>query len=304
MSFKAKLLDAAEKNRSWLCVGLDPDLRKIPREFGSEADAVLRFNRAIIEATWDLVCAYKPNVAFYECLGPHGLELLDATIKAIPGNIPVIIDAKRGDIGNSADMYARAIFERLGGDAVTVSPYLGKDSVDSFTKYMDKGVFILCLTSNESSSDIQKQRMLVDTPPENVSMPAQATAETLSEFLGSSTKRVYEYVAELANRWNVNDNIGLVAGATSPDDLSEIRGIAGDSMPILIPGVGAQGGDLEKSVELGSNSAGELAIVNVARGIIYALSTGPDLKKGIRDAAQSFRQRISEAVNRKARSRG
>ena len=300
MSFRLKLLEAAERNKSWLCVGLDPDISKLPRKFGSNAKGLLKFNRAVIEATSDLVCAYKPNVAFYECLGASGWEVLEKTIKSIPGYIPVIVDAKRGDIGNTAAMYARSVFEHLGADAVTVNPYLGKDSIKPFLDYMDKGIIILCLTSNESASDLQKQLMILENPPEAGLMTPQAKARTFAEFFASSTTKVYEHVAELATRWNEKGNVGVVVGATAPEELREIREIVGEEMPILVPGIGAQGGDLERSIEHGSNSSGELAIINVARGVIYAWSDNSDFKSEIRRAAQSYRARIGDAVAKKA----
>jgi len=300
MSFKLKLLEAAEKNRSWLCVGLDPDISKLPRKLGSNPKAVLKFNRAVIEATSDLVCAYKPNAAFYECLGAAGWEVLEKTIKSIPGHIPVIVDAKRGDIGNTAAMYARSIFEHLGADAVTVNPYLGKDSIKPFLEYMDKGVIILCLTSNDSASDLQKQLMILENPPEAGLMTPQAKARTFAEFFASSTRKVFEHVARLATEWNEKGNVGIVVGATAPGELAEIREIIGEDMPILIPGVGAQGGDLERSIEHGSNSSGQMAIINIARGVIYAWSDESDFRSEIRRAAQSYREQIAEAMEKKA----
>ncbi len=300
MSFKTKLLDAARKNKSWLCVGLDTDSNKLPSNLSRDAEGILKFNRAVIESTSDLVCAYKPNTAFYERHGAEGWRVLRETILAVPSNIPVIVDAKRSDIGNTAAMYAKAIFEELGADAVTVNPYLGRDSIEPFASYMDKGVFILCLTSNKSSSEIQQQLILSDDGQESGGVEPRPEGETPAEYLATSTKRLYRYIAELAAAWNENDNLGLVVGATVARELGEIREIAGDDMPILVPGVGAQGGDLAKSIELGSNTKGELAIINVARGIIYAWSDESRCADEMRKAAASYRERIAAIVNSKA----
>ena len=303
MIFKEKLLEASRVNRSWLCVGLDPDPAKLPGNLGSGPEAVLKFNRAVIESTTDLVCAYKPNAAFYESMGAAGLDILKETIKSIPDYIPVILDFKRGDIGNTAAMYARSAFEHLRVDAVTVNPYLGRDSVEPFINYREKGTFVLCLTSNPSSSDIQRQLMLLDDPPEIERMPPQSKAKKFAEFFKASTQTLFSYIADLAVEWNSHDNIGLVVGATSHAELEQIRKKIGESMLILIPGVGAQGGDLEKSVIYGSNSRGEMAIINVARGIIYAWTNEALFQSEVREAAESFRRQIMKAAARKTGSK-
>ena len=291
MTFIEKLSRAAEKNKSWLCVGLDPDIARIPRHLGSDSDALLKFNKAIIESTADLVCAYKPNSAFYESLGADGMRVLSETIKAIPDHIPVILDFKRGDIGNTAAMYARSAFEYFGADAVTVNPYLGYDSLEPFLKYREKGVFILCLTSNRSSADIQKQIMLIDELPSLENISPRAKAKTLAEFIKCSSLNVYTHIARLAMQWDVNGNAGLVVGATSPAELEKIRELVGDDMPILIPGVGTQGGDLQNAVRSGSNIEGNLAIINISRGIIY--SGGEEsFKEAVRQKAISYREAI------------
>lgn len=304
MIFKEKLLEASRKNKSWLCVGLDPDTEKLPDILGSGPEAVLKFNRAVIESTTDLVCAYKPNAAFYESMGAAGLDILKETVKSIPDHIPVILDFKRGDIGNTAAMYARSAFEHLRVDAVTVNPYLGRDSIEPFTNYREKGTFVLCLTSNPSSSDIQRQLMLLDDPPEAKQMPPQAKAEKFAEFFKASTLTLFSYIADLAVEWNSHDNIGLVVGATSHAELEQIRKKIGENMPILIPGIGAQGGDLERSVIYGSNSNGEMAIINVARGIIYAWLNESLFQSEVREAAESFRRQIMKAAARKTGSKG
>ena len=209
------LLDAAKTNSSLLCVGLDPDPGSMPG--GTDA---LSFNRAIIEATSDLVCAYKPNLAFYEALGSEGFAALKGTLEAIPKHIPVIGDAKRGDVGNTAAAYARAMFEVWGFDAVTVHPYIGWDSVEPFARFAERGVLVLCRTSN-SASEFQG----LSTAAEGDAVP----------------RPLYERVALAVQGWNCNGNLGLVVGATHPEELQRVRGLC-PNMPILIPGVGAQGG--------------------------------------------------------------
>jgi orotidine-5'-phosphate decarboxylase len=260
MTFIDKLLHASRKHKSWLCIGLDPDPDLMP---GAD---VLQFNRAIIEATSDLVCAYKPNLAFYEALGSEGTAILENTIKHVPGDIPVIGDAKRGDIGNTSRAYARALFSVLGFDAATVSPYLGYDSIEPFIAYQDKGVFILCRTSNKGAADLQD--LLTNGLP------------------------LYEAVARKANEWNTYGNIGLVVGATYPDELKRVRSICPE-MPLLIPGIGAQGGDLTSVVRYGVDTQGEKAIINVGRQILYA-SKGNDFAQTARNAAERIRNQIND----------
>ncbi len=298
MTFNDKLLKAAEKNNSWLCVGLDSDQEKIPRHLGTDAGAVLEFNRLIIEATSDLVCAYKPNSAFYEALGPDGMRVLKDTIETIPDDVPVILDFKRGDIGNTAAMYARSAFDYYGVDAVTVNPYLGRDSIEPFIDYKDKGVFVLCVTSNRSSNEIQKRLMLLDEPPPIEEIPPHVMAETLSDFFKSSISSVYMHMARLAREWNKFGNIGLVVGATSPLELEKIRELMGEETPILIPGIGAQGGDLESAVNVGSNSKGSMAIINVSRGIIYS-DDGSSFQETVRRKAAYYREAIASVSEKK-----
>jgi len=264
MKFIDKLLDASRKNNSWLCIGLDPDPELMP-----EVD-VLQFNKAIIEATSDLVCAYKPNLAFYEALGVEGLAVLEKTIKFVPGDIPVIGDAKRGDIGNTAKAYARALFSVLGFDAATVSPYLGFDSIEPFINHQDKGVFVLCRTSNKGAADFQDLR--TDDLP------------------------LYEAVARKAREWNTRGNIGLVVGATYPEELKKVRSICPE-MTLLIPGIGAQGGDLTSAVGYGVDARGEKAIINVSRQILYA-SREKDFARESRNAAERIRNQINDHRNK------
>ena len=224
MKFKDKLLAASRKNNSWLCIGLDPEPLKMPLGISRDVSGIEKFLKTIIDATHDLVCCYKPNSAFYENLGETGLWLLHEIIGCVPDEIPIILDAKRGDIGNTSKMYAKAAFDELGADAITVSPYLGYDSIAPFLDYPDKGIFILCLTSNPSAADFQKR---IITSADGRLMP------------------LYEHVAEMARQWNQQGNIGLVVGATNHLELARVRQITGDETPLLIPGVGAQGGDLE-----------------------------------------------------------
>jgi orotidine-5'-phosphate decarboxylase len=264
MDFITKLLNASRKNRSLLCVGLDPDPDRMP------AVGILAFNKAIIDATSDLVCAYKPNLAFYEALGIDGLKALQETIEYIPSHIPVIGDAKRNDIGNTADAYAKALFLRFGFDATTINPYLGYDAVEPFTNYNEKGIFILCRTSNKGAVDFQD---IKDTD----GMP------------------LYEAVALKAREWNTNGNIGLVVGATYPQELKKIRELCPE-MPLLIPGIGAQGGDLALSVEYGVDSRYEKAIINASRQVLYA-SMGTDFAEAARRAAQDLRNNINDIID-------
>jgi orotidine-5'-phosphate decarboxylase len=265
MDFIEKLTNATRKNKSLLCVGLDPDPARMPQKTG-----IFKFNKAIVEATADLVCAYKLNLAFYEAQGDEGLDALRKTIKCIPDDIPVIGDAKRGDIGNTAKAYAKAIFDILNFDATTVNPYLGFDSVEPFLKYQDKGVFILCRTSNAGAKDFQSLRCETETGP----------------------RQLFELVALKAREWNKQGNIGLVVGATYPEELKTIRQSHPD-MPILIPGIGAQGGDLELAVRYGVNRQGEGAIINSSRQIIYA-SKEKDFAQAARRAASELRDQINQ----------
>jgi len=264
MKFTDKLLNASRKNKSWLCIGLDPDPELMP------AVDVLQFNKAIIEATSDLVCAYKPNLAFYEALGTEGLAILENTVKYIPADIPVIGDAKRGDIGNTARAYARALFSVLGFDAATVNPYLGFDSLEPFINYQDKGVFILCRTSNRGATDFQD--------------------------LSTNGLPLYEVVAQKAREWNVHGNIGLVVGATYPEELKRVRSICPE-MSLLIPGIGAQGGDLASAVGYGVDARGEKAIINVSRQILYA-SKEKDFARAARNTAEKIRNQINDHRNK------
>ena len=268
-TFVARLERACEASQSLLCVGLDPDLGKM-----AVADP-LKFNKAIVDVTSDLVCAYKPNVAFYEALGVPGLEALGRTVEYIRGAAPqavVIGDAKRGDVGPSAGAYARAAFEVWGFDAVTVNAWGGEDSIAPFLAYQDRGVFVWCRGSNPGSAELQD--MAVETP--------------------AGRQPLYHHLAGLCRDWNTNGNVGLVMGATSPQQLEEVRRTC-PGMPLLIPGVGAQGGDLEAAVRAGTDSRGRLAVINSSRGIIYA-SSGPDYAEAARMEAEALRRRINQVL--------
>jgi len=268
MKFTEKLQKIVKKNNSLLCVGLDIDREKIPKFlFQSSKTPFLDFNKSIIDATKDLVCAYKLNMAFYEVLGKEGFDLLGKTIGYIPKNIVIILDGKRNDIGNTARKYAQSLFEILNADAVTINPYLGIDGVKPFLEYRDKCSFILCRTSNSSARDFQD--------------------------LKSDNMPLYQIVANKIKDWNSYGNCGAVVGATYPDELKKIREILGENIPLLIPGVGKQGGDVEKTIKYGTNKNSEMAVINSSRGIIFA-SDSKDFAKKSRDVALSLRDKINK----------
>jgi orotidine-5'-phosphate decarboxylase len=267
--FIDRLLECSRRSNSLLCVGLDVDPERVPEPLRGRGDWVARFNRGIIEATSDLVCAYKPNLAFYEALGEEGMEGLRETLKAIPPGVLVIGDAKRGDVGHTARAYATALFDRLGFDAVTVSPYMGKDSVEPFLAHDDRGAFVLCKTSNPGSMDFQN----------------------LSCMAPEGRVPLYQLVAMRARLWNARGNVGLVVGATFPQELAAVRGLTPD-LPLLIPGVGAQAGDLERTVLDGTDASGELAVINSSRQILYA-SSGADWQDASRLVAAQLRDGIN-----------
>jgi len=280
MGFKEKLLSAASKSRSWLCIGLDPDPERIPRPLRDGGpEAALEFNREVIEATSDLVCAYKPNIAFYQALGPGGLEVLKRTCELIPPEIPVILDAKWGDIANTSGRYAQAAFEVFEADAVTLSPYLGYDAIEPFLDFRDRAAFLLCRTSNPGARDLQD--------------------------LSCEGKPLYQVVAELCRSWSgqAPGELGVVAAATYPDELKAVRRIVGEDMMILVPGVGAQAGDLDRAVRSAANSKGERAIISASRSVIYA-SEGEDFAEAARKAAESLRNKINEALGEHVRREG
>ncbi|MBI3578126.1 MAG: orotidine-5'-phosphate decarboxylase [Ignavibacteriales bacterium] len=266
MSFLTKLRNIQSKNRSLLCVGLDTDIELIPKHLLSSANPVLEFNRSIVEATGDLVCAYKLNLAFYEAMGNAGWQTLRDTLSLVPKSVITIGDGKRGDIGNTAERYAEALFDDLGFDAATVNPYMGYDSVEPFLRNDNHGAFLLALTSNEGSNDFQR--------------------------LNIGGKPLYERVVQTAAKWNTKKNLGLVVGATHPDELRSIRLLA-PTVPLLIPGIGKQGGDLRSAVRYGCTKRGDLAIINSSRSIIYA-SNGKDFAKAARKEAEKLRNQMEK----------
>lgn len=257
--FFSKLAAARTRNNSLLCVGLDPAPAQIPARFRTQhpgdspaalAAAIVDWNRAVIEATVDLVCAYKPNIAFYEALGAPGMEALRTTLALIPPAIPVILDAKRGDIGSTAAAYARACFEELGVDAVTLSPYLGRDSIEPFAQYRDKGLFVLCHTSNPSAGEFQHLEV--------------ADWQQLDR---EPNQQLYVHVARTATAWS--PNVGLVVGATYPEAVAAVRAAAPNAW-FLVPGIGAQRGDLEATLAAGLRGDGAGVIINASRGVCAA----------------------------------
>jgi len=272
MGFVEKLAQASRVNKSLLCVGLDTDPSQLPENI-----SVFEFNKAIIDATADLVCAYKPNIAFYEAMGNPGMDALKKTREYIPQEIPVIIDAKRGDIGNTAKAYARSLFEHYKFDAMTASPYLGYDSLEPFIQYRDRGVFILCRTSNPGASDFQ----------------------SLPVFSDGSSKMLFEVVAEKVAAWNTHGNLGLVVGATYPQELKTIRERYPDIM-LLIPGVGTQGGELSETVRFGADSKRIRTVINSSRQILYA-SSGKDFASAARKAALNIRDKINVILEKSTR---
>jgi orotidine-5'-phosphate decarboxylase len=272
--FVEQLTRAWERSDSLACVGLDPDIERFPRHIAVAPAPIFQFNKAIIDATADLVCAYKPQFAHYAAYGAE--DQLERTIEYIheshPG-VPVILDAKRGDVGNTAERYATEAFERYGADAVTVNPYLGSDSLEPFLRHADKGVVILCRTSNPGARDLQ-DRMI-------------------------GTLTLYQLVAELAaQRWNSRGNCLLVVGATYPRELAEVRALVGD-MPLLVPGVGAQRGDIAQVVQNGQTARGTGLIISSSRAILYA-SGGEDFASAARAATQQLRGEINSSRTRPA----
>jgi orotidine-5'-phosphate decarboxylase len=268
MNFVEQLKAAWSRNDSLVCVGLDPELEKFPAQLAGQPSPIFQFNRAIIDATADLVCAYKPQFAHYAAYEAE--DQLERTIEYIhqhhPG-IPVILDAKRGDVGNTAQRYAIEAFERYGADAVTVNPYLGTDSLEPFLSYADRGVIVLCRTSNPGAGDLQD--------------------------LETGGRKLYEVVAELAaTRWNSRGNCALVVGATYPRELAQVRTLTGD-MPFLVPGVGAQGGDVQAVVTNGQTLNGDGLMVSSSRGILYAASDETWVEAA-RTATRKLRDQINQ----------
>jgi orotidine-5'-phosphate decarboxylase len=262
---RASLFEQIMAKKSYLCVGLDTDLERIPTHLLQEEDPIFAFNKAIIDATQDLCVAYKPNLAFYETQGPQGWLSLQKTLDYVPATHFTIADAKRGDIGNTSKRYARAFFEQMNFDSVTVAPYMGVDSVSPFLEFPNKWVILLALTSNQGSQDFQ--------------MTAQETGQPL-----------FEKVMRKAITWSTPEQLMFVVGATHPEKFKEIRTIAPDHF-LLVPGIGAQGGDLAKVSQYGWNEYGGL-LVNSSRGIIYA-GDGADFAQAARAAAQAIQKEMA-----------
>ena len=264
-TFRQRLHEASERNDSLLCVGLDPD----PALLGGRD--ITEFCRTVIDATIKDVCAYKLNLAFYEAHGSHGYAALETIVDHVNGRVPVIGDAKRNDIGNSARFYARGLFETMGFDAVTVNPFLGRDSLEPFLDYADKGIFVLCRTSNPGGTDLQGLTASYDGVP----MP------------------IYEAIAHMSTTWDTNGNIGLVTGATYPSEAQRIREICPD-MPFLVPGVGTQGGDLKEALEATFDAQRGGVLVNASRQILTAMPPDSALfADGVRSAASQLAGRIN-----------
>ena len=272
MTFIASLNAAWTKNNSLLCVGLDPDPAKFPAHLKGRPDAIFEFCSSIADATADLVCCFKPQIAYFAARRAEDqLEALIAHIHENHPGIPVILDAKRGDIGSTAEQYAVEIFERYRADAITVNPYMGRDSIAPYLAYADKGVILLCRTSNPGGSDLQFLDIGRDGQPE----------------------KLYERVARLvANEWNSSGQCALVVGATFPTEIARVREIVGE-MPLLVPGIGAQGGDVQATVEAGRTASRSGLMINSSRAILYA---GKD--ENYAAAARRVAQETRDTINR------
>ncbi len=272
MTFIDKLSASWTAHDSLLCVGLDPDIAKFPPHLCDQPDAIFTFCKEIIDATADAACAFKPQIAYFAALAAEDqLEAICAYLRESYPRIPIILDAKRGDIGATAEQYAREAFERYGADAVTVNPYMGYDSIAPYLEWKERGAIVLCRTSNPGGSDLQ--------------------------FLNADGKPLYQHVAAMvADKWNTNGQCGLVVGATFPAELAQVRKIVGD-MPLLVPGIGAQGGDVQATVQAGRTSAGAGMMINSSRAILYAK---PDDQAGetFAQAARRVALETKDAINR------
>ena len=269
MRFIDQLNGAWQRNNSLLCVGLDPDIKRFPAELAQQPDAIFSFCKAIIDASADLACAFKPQIAYFAALRAEDqLEAICAYLKSTYPHIPIVLDAKRGDIGATAEQYAREAFERYNADAVTLNPYMGFDSIAPYLEWQERGVIILCRTSNPGGSDLQ--------------------------FLQVDGKPLYQHVADLvANHWNKNGQCSLVVGATFPQELAQVRQIVGD-MPMLVPGIGAQGGDIAATVQAGKTAKGTGMMINSSRAILYATPIGDE---NFAQAARRVALETRDAIN-------
>ena len=275
-TFTQQLQSAWASQGSMLCIGLDPDPKRLPPSLQGKPEGIFEFCREIADATADLACAFKPQFAYFASQGAEAqLEKLIVHLKHIYPKIPVILDSKRGDIGSTAEHYAMEAFERYGADAVTVSPYMGFDSVEPYLRHAGKGVIILCRTSNPGGSDLQFLNVAPGGEP------------------------LYLHVAKLAaQKWNSSGQISLVVGATFPEEIAKVRAVVGE-MPLLIPGIGAQGGDIDATVKAGSiaNKPGMGMMINSSRAILYA-SSGSDFAEAARKVAQSTRDALRSAATK------
>lgn len=276
MTFTQKLSAAWTKNNSLLCVGLDPDIKRFPAHLEGQEDAIFTSCKAIIDATADVACAFKPQIAYFAALRAEDqLEAICGYLREKYPHIPLILDAKRGDIGATAEQYAREAFERYNADAVTLNPYMGFDTIEPFLEWKDRGTILLCRTSNPGGSDLQFL---------NVGSPDKPLP-------------LYQHVARLvAEKWNTNGQCALVVGATFPEELAQVRAIVGD-MPLLVPGIGAQGGDIEATVQAGKSTNGAGMMINSSRAILYAK---PDAKldEDFTQAARRVALETRETINR------
>ena len=269
MTFTTKLANAIRQHDSLLCVGLDPDIGRFPGVLQGRSDAVFEFCRAIIDATASYACAFKPQIAYFAALAAEDqLQAICDYLNQNYPDIPIVLDAKRGDIGATAEQYAREAFERYKADAVTVNPYMGFDSIEPYLQWNEKGVIVLCRTSNPGGSDLQS--LLVDGQP------------------------LYQHVARLvAQQWNRNGQCALVVGATFPQEIAEVRKIVGE-MPLLVPGIGAQGGDIEATVLAGQTRDGAGMMINSSRAILYSKQVDGE---GFADAAARVARETRDAIN-------
>lgn len=268
MNFTDMLRDATAQNNSLLCVGLDPEPTRFPAGMQGDPRKIYDFCAAIVDATADLVCAFKPQIAYFAAeRAEDQLQDLIAYIQQNHPTVPVVLDAKRGDIGATAQQYAREAFERYGADALTVNPYMGFDSVEPYLEFSDRGLIVLCRTSNPGGSDLQN-----------------LTVE--------GGRKLYQHVAELvAGKWNTHGQNALVVGATFPQELADVRFIVGD-LPLLVPGIGAQGGDVEATVRAGRTAAGAGLMISSSRAILYA-GSGEDFADAARKVALATRDEVN-----------
>ena len=270
MNFTDKLAAATQRHDSLLCVGLDPDIARFPAQLQGKDNSIFEFCKAIIDATASVACAFKPQIAYFAALAAEDqLQGVCDYLKQRYPDIPIVLDAKRGDIGATAEQYAREAFERYRADAVTVNPYMGFDSIAPYLEWTDRGVIVLCRTSNPGGSDLQ--------------------------FLQVDGKPLYQHVAQLVSaQWNRNGQCGLVVGATFPQELAQVRAIVGD-MPLLVPGIGAQGGDIQATVTAGRTAQGSGMMINSSRAILYAK---PEGSEDFIAAASRVARKTRDAINR------